>query len=314
MLVGWLIARHGGRRVLPLHRLRLAAMAPGVAILAALLLPNRLTWRSDSPYRDTVRDLTNYREGSGRGRLIQYENSLRLIRIDPVFGTGPGNWPVKYPLVTTRGDPSFAGADPMPTNPWPSSDWVAMASERGFLALGLLLLTGGTIALGAWARVRRGEQHVPAVTDLAIVATVLTVAVVGAFDAVLLLPVPTLFAWTIVGTLASSARPIREIPLTSRSRRGLMMVVAVVGALFLARGATQAIAMGVFDGGERKAMESAAALDPGSYRIRMLLARAWARAGRCDRAIPHATAARELFPNHPAPVQLLRACGVRKRR
>jgi hypothetical protein len=46
----------------------------------------------------------------------------------------------------------------------------------------------------------------------------------------------------------------------------------------------------------------------------MLLARAWARAGRCDRAIPHATAARKLFPNHPAPIQLLRACGVRKRR
>jgi hypothetical protein len=143
---------------------------------------------------------------------------------------------------------------------------------------------------------------------------VLAVAVVGAFDAVLLLPVPTLFAWTIVGTLASSARPIHEIPLTSQSRRGLMMAVAVVGALFLARGATQMIAMGVFDGGERKAMESAAALDPGSYRIRMLLARAWARAGRCDRAIPHATAARKLFPNHPAPIQLLRACGVRKRR
>jgi hypothetical protein len=155
---------------------------------------------------------------------------------------------------------------------------------------------------------------VPAITDLAIVATVLAVAVVGAFDAVLLLPVPTLFAWTIVGTLASSARPIHEIPLTSQSRRGLMMAVAVVGALFLARGATQMIAMGVFDGGERKAMESAAALDPGSYRIRMLLARAWARAGRCDRAIPHATAARKLFPNHPAPIQLLRACGVRKRR
>jgi Flp pilus assembly protein TadD len=61
-------------------------------------------------------------------------------------------------------------------------------------------------------------------------------------------------------------------------------------------------------------METAAAIDPGNYRIRMLLGRAWARAGRCDRAIPHATAARALFPNHPAPRQLLRACGVRTRR
>jgi hypothetical protein len=61
-------------------------------------------------------------------------------------------------------------------------------------------------------------------------------------------------------------------------------------------------------------MERAASFDPGSYRIRMLLGRAWARAGRCDRAIPNATAARKQFPNHPAPVQLLRACGVRVRR
>ena len=103
----------------------------GRAVAAALLLPNRLSWRSDSPYRDTMRDLTNYREGSGRGRLIQYRNSAALIGIDPVFGAGPGNWPVKYPLVTTPGDPSFAGADPMPTNPWPSSDWVAFLTERG---------------------------------------------------------------------------------------------------------------------------------------------------------------------------------------
>jgi hypothetical protein len=70
----------------------------------------------------------------------------------------------------------------------------------------------------------------------------------------------------------------------------------------------------VFDGRDRAAMERTTAIDPGSFRIRMLLALRWARAGRCDRAIPHASAARDLFPNHPAPARLLRACGVRKRR
>jgi O-antigen ligase len=278
------------------------------------VLPNQLNWRSDSPYLESLAGVANYKEGSGLGRVIQYRNTLSMAARHPLLGVGPGNWPVQYPVYMSPGDPSFDPGDIIPTNPWPSSDWMAMASERGFLALALLLLTGGTIALGAWARVRRGERQVPALIDLAIVATVLAVAVVGMFDAVLLLPVPTLFAWTLVGTLASSARPIREIPLTSRSRRGLMIAVAVVGALFLARGASQAIAMIVFDGGERTAMASAATLDPGSYRIRMLLGRSWARAGRCERAIPQATAARELFPNHPAPLQLLRACGVRKRR
>ena len=145
-------------------------------------------------------------------------------------------------------------------------------------------------------------------------ATVLAVAVVGAFDAVLLLPLPTLFAWTMVGALASSARPVREFPLTRTARRGALAAVALVGLAFLGRSAAQTVAMGVFDGRDRDAMEAAAAIDPGSYRIRMLLAQAWARAGRCDRAVPHAAAARDLFPNHPAPTRLLRACGARKRR
>jgi len=293
--------------------LQLAGVA-AAGVLLAVALPNRLNWRSDSPYLESLTGVANYREGSGAGRLIQYRNTLAMAERHPVLGVGPGNWPVYYPLFKSPGDPSFDAEDIIPTNPWPSSDWMAMASERGFVALALLLLTGATLALGAWARVRRGERHLPAITDLAIVATLLAILVVGAFDAVLLLPVPTLFGWTIVGALASSARPIREIPLTSRSRRHLMIGVAVVGALFVGRAATQTIAMSVFDGGERKAMERAAAFDPGSYRIRMLLGRAWARAGRCDRAVPHATAARDLFPNHPVPAQLLRACGVRPRR
>ena len=292
---------------------RLASVAMAGMVLA-LVLPNRLNWRSDSPYLESLAGVANYKEGSGLGRVIQYRNTLAMAEHHPVLGVGPGNWPVFYPAYMSPGDPSFDANDIIPTNPWPSSDWMAMASERGFLALALLVLAGGTIALGAWARVRRGSRHVPTLTDLAIVATLIAVAVVGSFDAVLLLPIPTLFAWTIVGALASSARPIREIPLTSRARRAVMIAVAVVGAMFVARGGAQTIAMSVFDGGDRKAMETAAVLDPGNYRIRMLLGRAWARAGRCDRAIPHAMAARELFPNHPAPTQLLRACGVRKRR
>jgi O-antigen ligase len=310
---GFWFGRLWGDDRLRRRALQLAGVAAAGAVLA-IALPNRLNWRSDSPYLESLTDLANYKEGSGAGRVIQYRNTLAMAERHPVLGVGPGNWPVYYPLFMSPDDPSFDANDVIPTNPWPSSDWMAMASERGFLALALLLLTGATIALGAWARIRRGERHLPAVTDLAIVATLIAIAVAGAFDAVLLLPVPTLFAWTLVGALASSARPIREIPLTSRSRRNLMLGVALVGALFVGRAATQTIAMSAFDGGERKAMERAASFDPGSYRIRMLLGRAWARAGRCDRAIPHATAARKQFPNHPAPAQLLRACGVRVRR
>ena len=296
------------RRVIQLAAVVLASLA------LALVMPNRLNWRSDSPYLESLTGLANYKEGSGLGRLIQYGNTLEMAADHPVLGVGPGNWPVFYPHYMSPADPSFDADDMIPTNPWPSSDWVAVAAERGFVALGLLTLVGLSIALGAWARVRHVTRQVPAFTDLTIVATLLAVTVVGAFDAVLVLPVPTLFAWVIIGTLASSARPIREIALTSRTRRAVLASVGLVGFLFVGRSAIQTVAMGVFTGGDRGAMARAAALDPGSYRIRMLLARSWARAGRCDRAVPLARDARDLFPNYPAPGQLLRACGIRPRR
>jgi O-antigen ligase len=102
-LSSWRAARAGA-----IARARAGAVAIGLAVgtVAAMALPNRLDWRSGSPYRDSIAGLVNYQEGSGRGRLIQYRNSLRLVLRDPVFGTGPGNWMVKYPLVTQPGDPS----------------------------------------------------------------------------------------------------------------------------------------------------------------------------------------------------------------
>jgi O-antigen ligase len=294
--------------------LRLAGIA--VASLAlAVLLPNRLNWRSDSPYLESLAGVANYREGSGAGRLIQYGNTLRMAADHPVLGVGAGNWPVHYPRYMSPGDPSFDADDIIPTNPWPSSDWMGMLAERGVPGLLLLALVGASIALGAWARVRRGSRHTPALTDLTIVATLIAVAVVGSFDAVLLLPVPTFFAWTIIGALASTARPVREITLTHLSRRRLLLAVGLVGGLLVLRAAGQTAAMAVFsNAASRAGQEAAARLDPGSYRIRMLLAQAWRRAGSCARARPHAEAAAGLFPHYPAPARLLRACGPRRAR
>lgn len=285
----------------------LAGVALG-GLLLALVLPNRLNWRSDSPYLDSLAGVANYKEGSGRGRLIQYRNTLRMVADHPVLGVGPGNWPVHYPKYMSPGDPSFDAEDIIPTNPWPSSDWMATLAERGFPASLLLLLVGGTIALGAWARVRSGTRREPALGDLTIVATLIAIVVVGALDAVLLLPAPTFFAWTVVGALASSARPIREVALSSRARRRLTVSVAIVGGVLLAHSLSQVVAIALSNGGSREALEIAAKVDPGSYRIHMLLAQKWRAAGRCQRAFPHAQRAQELFPNHPAPRVVFLAC------
>ena len=49
---------------------RLGALA-AAGLALALILPNRLNWRSDSPYLESLTGVANYKEGSGRGRLIQ---------------------------------------------------------------------------------------------------------------------------------------------------------------------------------------------------------------------------------------------------
>jgi O-antigen ligase len=294
---------------------RRALVLGGVALaglLLALVLPNRLNWRSDSPYLDSLTGVANYKEGSGRGRLIQYGNTLDMALDHPVLGVGPGNWPVHYPRYMSPGDPSFDADDDIPTNPWPSSDWMAMLSERGLPATLLLFAVGGSIALGAWARVRSDRRRMPALGDLTTVATLIALFVVGAFDAVLLLPAPAFFAWTAVGALATSARPIHEAILTPPGRRRLTVAGVVVGGVLLLHSVSQIAAMAIAGGRSREALELAAKVDPGSYRIHMLLATGWRADGRCDRARPHAERARDLFPNHPAPRVVLRACRRRR--
>lgn len=309
------------------RRLTWLAAAAAAGVLLALLLPNRLNWRSDSPYLDSLTGVANYKQGSGRGRLIQYGNSLRMAAAHPLLGVGPGNWPVYYPEFRSPGDPSYDADDFIPTNPWPSSDWVAYVSERGIPAALLVGLVGTAVALGAWVRVRdagaRGARAIGAradsphransllrLDDLTVVATLIAVAVVGSFDAVLLLPVPTFFVWTVLGALASTPRPIREIRLTPPLRRRLIAVVATVGALFVLRTSAQILAMGLYDRTSRG--EAAARVDPGSYRIHMLLGQSALAARRCGETRRHAAAALQLFPNHPAPKRLLRACGSRR--
>jgi O-antigen ligase len=289
--------------------LALVGAAAAGAVLA-LALPNVLEWRSDSPYLDSLRDIADYREGSGRGRLVQYQNTLRMATDHPILGVGPGNWPVAYPRYTFPGDPAFDPTDFIPTNPWPSSDWVALLAERGPLALLLVLLTGAALGAGAWRRWRQGLTTSESLEALAAVLTLVVLACVSALDAVLLLPAPTVFAATLLGALSRPPRrTVLAVDLTDRRRARLAGALGLVGTLLVVRTASQLGAMAIFSASERLGtLEWAGRLDPGSYRIQMLLGYAWRNRGRCDLARPHAEAARALFPNNPAPRQLLAVC------
>jgi len=299
--LAWLWARRHQRRVGWRPAPIVAAMAVGTAL--ALLLPNRLSWRSDNPYGESLRGIVNYQEGSGRGRLIQYQNTLRLVVLDPIFGTGPGNWMVHYPRVTTPGDPSFAGADPIPTNPWPSSDWVAFLAERG--AIGVLLLLGAGLAAGLTAvrRLSEPEREGPAI---ALLAVLVAVAVTGLFDAVLLAAAPTLFGFAALGALLPGTGAVMERAPPPARLRFLRVGLVVVGVTVAAQSAAGVIALGVAGRSrERAVLARAVRWDPGNHRLHLTLA----TRGTCPARLPHARAAVRLLPFHAWPRRALRACG-----
>jgi O-antigen ligase len=296
------------------RRMRVLALAAGCGVLAALLLPNTLEWRSDSPYLDTVTGVINYREGSGRGRLVQYATTLRIAATHPFLGVGPGNWGPEYPRFAAENDPSLDPDDGMTSNPWPSSDWIAILAERGapaLIALGLALLGLG---VGAWRRAGRAQSAEEYLEGLALATTLVILVIVAALDAVLLLPSAALIAWAILGALAAPSAARAASPITPSGRRRLMLLATVILLAAIVRSAGQLGAMAVFtDAHTTHDVELAARLDPGSYRIQMRLASLYGARGNCEGVRRAAGAARAMYPAAPDPRRLLRNCGVRDR-
>lgn len=303
--LGAIAARGAEGWSLPRGRRTKVAVALLAGAVAALVVPNQLEWRSESPYRDTLGALVDFQDGSGRGRLIQYRNTLGLVRLSPIFGTGPGNWAVEYPLVTTPGDPSFAGAAPIPTNPWPSSDWIAILAERGPVGVGILLLCGLTMAVMALRRLRHDDPRMAhrAATLLAVLAATF---LCGAFDAVLLLAPPTLFFWAACGVLMPDSGPVLERPLSRRASQLLLPLAVGLSTTFAGRSGAQLAA--IVTAGEGRVIADvrrASRIDPGNFRLQLI------QAGRlrCEQARVHARMALSLFPHHPSAKRAQARCG-----
>jgi O-antigen ligase len=298
----WSGAKIGGR----FARLALAAVICG---MVAIVLPNRLNWSSESPYLDTARGVVDYKKGSGRGRLAQYENSLRMAVSNPIFGVGPGNWPVEYVEFAPSNDRSLAD-DGMTANPWPSSDWVAFVSERGVVPTVALLGVFGVLFYGSlrkWSELESGDA---VLAQLVLAGTIIATIVVSAFDVVLLLGAPALLVWSVMGATSGIRHVGREAKLSPRAWGLAAAGLLLVTVLSTARSATQTVAMmTVGRGGRMAGWVGGAELDPGSYRINLRLADLYYRRGHCGTARGYARRAKGLFPHASAPRRILNGCG-----
>lgn len=307
MLAGSLLCRAVRRDRRLLLRTGLAVLFVGAGAAAAVTLPNALTWRSDSPYLETARGVVNFREGSGRGRLIQYGRSIGLLARNPLLGVGPGNWQVMYPALAPADDPSLDGNDPgLTANPWPSSDWVAMLVERGVAGAGALGLALVGLVVGAWRRLRSARDADEGLCAIACLAMIAGTVTAGAFDAVMLLGWPALLVWAGIGALwtPGTARLVEVAAGWRMAAAGVVVVIAFAGVL---RSTGQWVAMSIYaDEPDRARLELAARADPGNLRVRLAAARNYGvrEAGRCE----HAVAARGLHPESRAVRRLVDRC------
>ena len=207
----------------------------------------------------------------------------------------------------------------MTDNPWPSSDWIAFASERGIVAT---LCLGAALVLLVWRAIadlrdsRIGiETSENAMYSLALIGTIVATVVVGAFDAVLLIAVPAMFMWLLAGALARPEgfphRPaqVAERPRAQNSATRCRSPLRCWAAARWRRGRTAARrAMSVTSSSTKlAAIEQGAPLDPGNYRIQMHAAQVLVARHDCAKARPYAHAAHALYPS-AAEAKRLQSC------
>ncbi len=302
----WRGGKIGGR----FARLTLAAVIGG---MVAIAMPNTLNWNSESPYLDSARAVVDYKKGSGRGRVAQYTNSLGMAAAHPLFGVGPGNWPVEYVRFAPAQDRSIAD-DGMTANPWPSSDWVAFISERGLVPTLALLGAFTVLFFGALRRWSELKDPDAVLAQCVLAGTIVATMVVSAFDVVLLLAAPSFLVWSVLGATSgirasSGTRRRGEVKVP---RRVLSLAAAAVFLVVLAaaaRSATQTMAMStVGRGGLTAGWVAGAMWDPGSYRINLRVAELYSRRGHCSVARGYARRAVALFPLAPEARRIRQSC------
>jgi hypothetical protein len=285
----------------------IGALVMGVVVAA---VPNRLEWLNDEPFEQTATRLFEYEKGTGRGRLIQYRNTVRMSADHALLGVGPGNWSIAYPPYASRpSDPNYTRLAIQPVTRLPSSDWLGLIAERG--APGAVAFLFALLLLGrsAWRTLRTTDLDDDRLRAGALLTTLLAIGVLGLFDAVLLRPTPLFLGFLVLGALAPQARSSISFRVNLAARRGALSAVLL---LAVALGVHSACMIRASRLGLRKsephAMQRAMRLAPGDYQLRVTMAVYWFRRGDCGQATRYAHESRRLYPRHPVSELVIRSC------
>ena len=173
--------------------------------------------------------------------------------------------------------------------------WIA----RRLRATVLLALVFLSLAASGWRQLVGAIDYDGGLIAAALLGTVSGAVITGAFDAVLLLPLPSFLVWAALGALWTPAPSARSLP--------MIFIVPVIALTVIgtARSVMQLVSMDIYaTHSDRASLARAAQIDPGNYRLRLRLARSGGRT-RCE----HARAAHALFPSAQAAAEAARGCG-----
>jgi O-antigen ligase len=299
---------------------RLWAIAILVGAVLAVATPNRLGWTLRDFASSASRAL-DYQRGSGRGRVIQAETTLRMIRARPLEGVGPGNWWITYPAFGRLGDPSLE-ADALYAGPQvPRGDVLSLTAEFGIPGL-LLFLVGATGLVMRAVSMLRIPDRVVQSSGVMILAICGATALLSFVDPVLRLS-PTLGLIALLLGLglgrAARAAPANTPPdqaaappLGVRCARRAVVAVCGVASLLPADGALRDLAVLptiTSANASLNDMYRAESIAPHNVEVRLLLSSLLIGTHRCDLAALHLAQASRLEPFSDVARRLRARCG-----
>lgn len=286
-----------------------------IAILAgaalAVVTPNRLGWLP-SDFASSASRALDYQSGSGRGRIIQAETTLRMIRARPFEGVGPGNWWITYPAFARPNDPSLEG-DALYAGPQvPRGDVLSLTAEFGIPGL-LLFMVSATTLIVRGKSMSRSSDPVVQNSGVMILGICGTAALLGFVDPVLRLSSTLGLVVLLLGLglgTAAEAAPARtargsahdEVEVKVRGARyARQMAVAACGVVSLvpANGALRDLAVlptVTSTDASLDDMYRAVSIAPYNVEARLILSSLLIGAHRCDLAAPHLAQASRLEP------------------
>lgn len=286
-------------------------LAMSTGLLLGALLPTPLEWSSERPLAETAANLTNYRTGSGQGRLIQYAATLRMAAAHPVMGVGLGNWTIHYLRYAAPNDPSVDWDTEAlaPTDRLPLSDWVGILAEAGFTAGVMLFGIAFVFAATGWRLLSTRRSEADQASGVALLMLLAIIGVLGTLDAVVQNAAPSAIAAVLLATLARRAVPGRSFRLGRPVRVVLLLIVATPSLclVYLTFRHIRSVAQyGTFT--DAPALQRAVAIDPTDYTAQALLAHHYVTTGNCKAASSYIRAARALRPGTPFVERLQTRC------